>query len=186
MTQRTFSATTLRQDLLLALFLVALCVVMRLLPHMSNFSPVAAAALFAGATLNRRWLAVAVPIVAMLASDAFIGSYGWRMMTVVYGALALPAVIGMLIRGWRTSTVAIGGAFASTLTFFAITNFAVWALSTLYAPDLRGLLECYVAALPFLKYTAAGDLFWSIALFGGWALLRRRAGRPDAALVPQS
>jgi hypothetical protein len=185
MTQRTQSATTLRQDLLLALFLVVLCVVMRLVPHVSNFSPVAAAALFAGMTLKTRWLAIAVPLAAMLVSDAFLGGYGWQMMAAVYGALALPAVIGLFARNQRIAYVAIGGALASSLIFYAITNFAVWALSTLYTPDVKGLLECYVAALPFLKYTIAGDLFWSVALFGGAALLRRHTERSDAALAPQ-
>jgi Family of unknown function (DUF6580) len=185
MTPRTDSATTLRQDLLLALFLVVLCVVMRLLPHVSNFSPIAAAALFAGMTIKARWLAIAVPLAAMLASDAFLGGYGWQMMAVVYGALALPAVIGMFARKARVAYVAIGGALASSLIFYVITNFAVWALSGLYSPDVKGLLECYVAALPFLKYTVAGDLFWSVALFGGAALLRRRAEHSGAALAPQ-
>jgi hypothetical protein len=73
MTPRTSTTTTLRQDLLLALFLVVLCVDMRLVPHVSNFSPVAAAALFAGATFSRRALAVAVPLAAMLVSDAILG-----------------------------------------------------------------------------------------------------------------
>jgi hypothetical protein len=185
MTPRTSTASTLRQDLLLALFLVVLCVIMRLLPHVSNFSPIAAAALFAGMTIKARWLAIAVPLAAMLSSDAFLGGYGWQMMAAVYGALALPAVIGMFARNQRVATVAIGGALASSLIFYAITNFAVWALSTLYTPDFKGLLECYIAALPFLKYTVAGDLFWSVALFGGAALLRRRTERSDAALAPQ-
>jgi hypothetical protein len=185
MTPRTSTATTLRQDLLLALFLVVLCVVMRLLPHVSNFSPIAATALFAGMTIKARWLAIMVPVAAMLLSDAVLGSYGWLMMAAVYGALALAAVIGMFARKARVAYVAIGGALASSLIFYVITNFAVWALSTLYTPDFRGLLECYIAALPFLKYTVAGDLFWSVALFGGAALLRRRAERPDPALAPQ-
>jgi len=178
MTPRTDSATTLRQDLrqdlLLALFLVVLCVALRLPPHVSNFSPVAAAALFAGMMLQRRWLAVAVPLAAMLLSDAVLGGYGWPMMAVVYAALALPAVIGMLARGRRVWPAAIGGALASSLIFYTMTNFAVWALTGLYSADAKGLLECYVAALPFLKYTVAGDLFWSVALFGGAFLLRRR------------
>jgi hypothetical protein len=186
MTPRTQSATTLRQDLSLALFLVVLCVVMRLLPHVSNFSPVAAAALFAGMTIKTRWLAIAVPLAAMLVSDAFLGGYGWQMMAAVYGALALPAAIGMLARKMRVAYVAIGGALAASLIFYVITNFAVWALSTLYTPDVKGLLECYVAALPFLKYTVAGDLFWSVALFGGAALLRQRTERSDTTLAPQA
>ena len=51
------------------------------------------------------------------------------MMAVVYAALALPAVIGMLARGQRVWPVAIGGALASSLIFYATTNFAVWAFS---------------------------------------------------------
>src|SRR5882672_3466236 len=60
---------SLRADLLLALALIGLCVAARMLPHVSNFSPVAAAALFAGAMLGRRSLALLVPIAAMLISD---------------------------------------------------------------------------------------------------------------------
>jgi hypothetical protein len=107
------------------------------------------------------------------------------MMAAVCGARALPAVIGMFAQKVRVATVAIGGALAASLIFYVVTNFAVWALSTLYTPDVKGLLECYVAALPFLKYTIAGDLFWSIALFGGAALLRRRIERSDATLARQ-
>ena len=36
-------------------------------------------------------------------------------------------------------------------------------------------MECYVAALPFWGRTLAGDLFFSGALFGIYALLARRA-----------
>jgi hypothetical protein len=36
----------------------------------------------------------------------------------------------------------------------------------MYAPDAAGLLKCYVAALPFLKNSIMGDLFWTAVLFG--------------------
>src|SRR5262245_5928721 len=55
MTDRTDQSTrSLRADFVLALALIALCVAARLLPHVQNFSPVAAAALFAGAVMGRR------------------------------------------------------------------------------------------------------------------------------------
>jgi hypothetical protein len=48
----------------------------------------------------------------------------------------------------------------------------------MYSLDAAGLIKCYVAALPFLQYSVAGDLFWGAALFGGaWmiqALARNR------------
>ena len=173
------NAPTLRADLLLALALIGLCVAARLLPHVSNFSPVAAAALFAGAMLGRRSLALVVPLAAMLIGDLVLGFYHWQVMATVYAALALPALIGMIARSSRVWLLAIGGALASALVFFVTTNFAVWAFGGMYSLDSAGLLQCYTAALPFLKYTAAGDLFWSVALFGGAALLRTVTGQPQ-------
>ena len=43
--------------------------------------------------------------------------------------------------------------------------------------DMAGLIQCYVMALPFLKYTVAGDLFWCAALFGGAWLVQRMSAR---------
>jgi hypothetical protein len=57
---------------------------------------------------------------------------------------------------------------SSSLLFFATTNFAVWAFSGMYAHDLHGLVLCYVAALPFLWNTVAGDALWTTLLFGCW------------------
>ena len=45
----------------------------RLLPHPPNFAPVTAMALFAGATLADRRLALVVPLAAMLTSDLALG-----------------------------------------------------------------------------------------------------------------
>jgi hypothetical protein len=170
------NAPSLRADLLLALALVGLCVAARLLPHLSNFSPVAAAALFAGAMIGRRSLALLVPVAAMLVGDLTLGFYEGRVMAVVYAALALPALIGMLARHHRPWLIAIGGALTASLIFYVTTNLAVWAFGGLYSFDFAGLVQCYIAALPFLKYTVAGDLFWSVALFGGASLLRAMTG----------
>ena len=58
-----------------------------------------------------------------------------------------------------------------SLIFFAASNFAVWAFSGMYGLTWHGLTECYVAALPFLQTTVAGDMFWTAVLFGGaWAV----------------
>jgi hypothetical protein len=156
-----------RADLALAMGLVGLDVVARLAPHAPNFTPVAASALFAGAVLRSRTLALAVPLAAMLASDFILGGYDWRVMGVVYAALALPALLGRWGRA-RGAIVLVPLALFSSLFFFATTNFAVWAFSGMYTHDLAGLVQCYVAALPFLQNTIIGDMFWTTLLFGGW------------------
>ena len=172
-----------RAELALAMGLVALDVVVRLAPHAPNFMPVPASALFAGAVLRSRTLALAVPLAAMVVSDLVLGWHDWRVMGVVYAALALPALLGMWGRA-RAAIVLVPLTLSSSLLFFATTNFAVWAFTGMYAHDLHSLMHCYVAALPFLQNTVIGDMFWTTLLFGAWwgaqALLSR--DRPQAAV----
>jgi hypothetical protein len=172
--------TPLQPDLLLVLFLIGFDVAARLLLHTWNVSPVAASALFAGMMLRRPWLALLVPLGAMALSDLFIAGDDWRVRAVVYAALALPAVAGILARRFSASRVVVPAALSCSLIFFAATNFAVWAFSGLYSLDTAGLVQCYVAALPFLKYTVAGDLFWVAVLFGGAWLVQRLTTRTAA------
>jgi hypothetical protein len=154
-------------EVALAMGLVGLDVVARLAPHAPNFTPVAASALFAGTVLRSRTLALAVPLAAMLASDFVLGGYDWRIIAVVYAALALPALLGRWGRA-RGAIVLAPLALSSSLFFFATTNLAVWAFSGMYTHDLAGLIHCYVAALPFLQNTIIGDMFWTTLLFGAW------------------
>jgi hypothetical protein len=170
----------IRAEVLLVLFLVGFDVVARLLMHVPNVSPVAASALFAGMTLHRRSLALLVPLAAMLIGDAFVGFYDWRVMIVVYAAMLLPAVAGILASRYRPSRVVVPAVVACSLIFFATTNFAVWAFSGMYSPDTAGLMQCFTLALPFLKYTMAGDLFWAAVLFGGAWLVQRLTARTNA------
>jgi hypothetical protein len=101
-------------------------------------------------------------------------------MAVVYAALTLPAVAGILARRYRASRVIVPTILACSLIFFITTNFAVWAFSALYSLDMAGLLNCYAAGLPFLKYTVIGDLFWAAVLFGGAWLVQRLTARTAA------
>jgi hypothetical protein len=154
-------------ELSLAMSLVGLDIVARVAPHAPNVTPIAASAVFAGMVLRSRALALAVPISALLLSDLVVGSYDWRIMGVVYAALALPALLARWARA-RPVVVLAPLVLSSSLLFFATTNFAVWAFSGMYADDLRGLVHCYVAALPFLWNTVAGDVLWTALLFGTW------------------
>jgi hypothetical protein len=154
-------------ELSLAMSLVGLDIVARLAPHAPNVTPIAASAVFAGMVLRSRALALAVPISALLVSDLVVGSYDWRIAGVVYAALALPALAARWGRA-RPVVVLAPLVLSSSLLFFATTNFAVWAFSGMYADDLRGLVHCYVAALPFLWNTVAGDVLWTALLFGTW------------------
>lgn len=151
--------------------LIVAAAVARILPHPWNFTPVGAVALFAGAHLRSRRLAYAVPLAAMLASDLVIGLHA--LMPVVYACFALTVGIGGVLRGRRTLLPIAGATLASSVLFFVVTNFAVWALGGWYPLSLSGLIACYVAGIPYFRNTLLGDALYAAVLFGGVALAER-------------
>lgn len=144
----------------------------RLLPHPANVTPVAALALFAGAQFERKWLAFAVPLAAMLLSDLVIGFYPG--MWVTYLAFAAIACIGFALRGRARALPVIGASLAGSAAFFLMTNFALWLPHDLYPKTWEGIIAGYIAALPFFTHTVLGDLFYAGLLFGGFTLAERR------------
>jgi hypothetical protein len=158
----------------LAVALIGLDVIARVAPHAPSFSPVAASALFAGMVIGRRY-ALLVPLAAMVLSDALLGFDDWRMRLVVYAALTLPAVLGLMARNARWP-VAFPLAVASSVIFFVVSNFAVWLFGAMYTHDPAGLAQCYVAALPFFQNALIGDLLWTAGLFGSLWMVRLAFG----------
>jgi hypothetical protein len=120
----------------------------------------------------------------MALSDAMLGFYSGIWIT--YLAVALIVVIGWLSLS-RISILSVGGAaIASSVTFFAVSNFGTWAFSGMYPHTVAGLSACYVAAIPFFQNTVAGDLFYATLLFGGFRVAellmpRLRAGQAQPA-----
>ncbi len=168
-------------DLGLVAFLIAFDVAARLLPHAPGVWPVAASALFAGRMLRIPALALVVPLLATALSNFALPGDDWRVTLVVFAAICVPALAGMLARRWQGALPVVAAMLSCSLIFFAATNFAVWAFNGMYPMNFQGLVQCYVAALPFLDKTVIGDLFWTAVLFGGaWAVahgpaLARRA-----------
>lgn len=186
----TRAPRTLSTDFVAVAFLVGLDVAARLLPHAPDFTPVAATALFAASVLRIRALSVLVPLVGLILGDAMLGFYDLRVMAVVYAALALPACAACLSGRLRRPAMVVPVLLSSSLSFFLVTNFAVWAFSPMYAANAAGLVKCYIAALPFLQNMVAGDLFWGLVLFGGCWLARNvrtvKAAAINAVAAPSA
>ena len=163
---------------------IAVAALLRLVPHPPNFSPIDAMALFSGAYVGRRPLAFVAPLAALLLSDLVLGFY--HGLATVYATVALIVVIGWLVSSRRTPLRIGAGALAGSVIFFVITNFGMWLFSGFYPVTYAGLVACYTAAIPFFQNTVAGDLFYTVLLFGGFALAERllprlRAGEPQPA-----
>ena len=159
-----------RAMLLVAMILGAAA--LRLVPHPSNFTPIGALALFAGAQFDDKRWAFIVPLAAMFLSDMVIGFHSG--MPVIYGAFAVIACLGFLLKEKKTALRITTASLVAATFFFAVSNFAVWAFDRLYPLTFQGLVTCYIAAIPFFQNWLAGTLFYSAVLFGGFALAERR------------
>jgi hypothetical protein len=152
--------------------MIFLAAASRLIPHPPNFTPLAAMALFGGAYISNKRMAFGLPLAALLLSDAVLGFY--HDMIWVYGSFALIVCLGLQLQSRRRLRPIAGAALASSVLFFALTNFGVWASAGMYPRTLGGLGACYVAAIPFFQNTIAGDLVYTALLFGGFALLEKK------------
>lgn len=170
--------------LVFLLMIVGISIATRLLPHPPNFAPIAALALFAGVYASRisKWYLL-LPLGAMLLSDMFLGFYEWKIMAFVYVSFLIIAVSGLLIRKYKNFGTIVLGSLGSAILFYLTTNFAVWAFTGMYAPNLEGLLLSYSMALPFFKFTIAGNLIYAGLFFGAYEAALAFATQRKAATI---
>ncbi len=153
----------------------------RMLPHPPNFTPIAAIALFGGACMTNKKFAFIIPLLAMLISDCIYIPYSdstgfHNTMLYVYASFIIITFIGMYMRNNPKTGNIILASLISSVLFFLITNFAVWAASG-FQFGMSGLLTTYVAGIPFYNNsilgsfflnTVMGDLFYCGLLFGSF------------------
>ena len=139
----------------IVLAFVLLAVVVRLVPHPPNFTPITALALFGATTFKNRILGTLLPLIAMAISDLYLGFYSISIW--VYSSFLIISLLGHYLKKINTKGILI-----SSLIFFLVTNFGVWLYG--YPLTIEGLLLCYTMAIPFLINSIAGDLFFSYVL----------------------
>jgi hypothetical protein len=179
----------LNSQFFLVLATLVAVIALRLVPHLPNFSPLCAIALFGAAHFRNRWLAYTLPLVAIVISDVLVNNILYAQyfngFTLFYEGCwwqyAAYAVIVLGATAWFqrgiSAVTVLGGAFGASLIFFLLSNFGVWAGSAMYPQNAAGLMACYAAGLPFLQTTLASDVLFSGVLFGVFALVERLSQR---------
>jgi uncharacterized protein DUF6580 len=164
------------------LFLVfAVAVHARFLPLPYSFAPVTAALLYFGARRPARemW----IPVAALAASGLYLSRsvYGYPFsadLLVTWAWYAGMILLGGLLAQKATALRIGATSLAASVSFFLVSNFAVWAVWSMYPKTATGLAACYVAGLPFFRNAVVSDLFF-VALFFGIGYLvshRQEAG----------
>lgn len=154
---------------MIAITLVGFGLMCRLWIETPNVQPVIAIALFGGMIFRQKWLAFMCPILVLAITDLRTGGYELSLLLSVYCSIALCGLIGWMISR-NHETIRLGGlmgaATLSAILFFVFTNAAVWLFTSWYQPTLAGMLACYGAGLPFLKYTVLSTLFFAGLFYG--------------------
>jgi hypothetical protein len=144
-------------------------VLLRLLPHVPNFTPIGAMALFGGVYLRKRY-AFFIPLVAMIVSDFFLGFSA--STPAVYGSFLITVGMGIWLKNHKSAQNIILSSLISSSIFYLLTNFNFWYPKALYARTFSGMIESYVMALPFFRPTVFGDLFYTGLFFGGYEVIK--------------
>ncbi len=164
---------------MLAYLFVLFAVAIRFLPHPLAFTPVAASLLFFGARGSRRQMWA--PFLLLAASDVILTKliyaypFSWDHF-VTWAWYAAILWLGTKLGAKANPLRVIGAALASSVSFFLLSNLAVWAAWDMYPKNPGGLMMSYAAGLPFFRRGIEGDLLFTIAMFATPVALRALAG----------
>jgi hypothetical protein len=178
----------------LAAFVVA-AALSRVYQPVPNFTAIGALAVISAIAAPRAWMTFFLTWAAMLMGDLLLaqqrGTVGWSPELHSYIGFGLVAALAMLARReprfWKAATAGLAGG----LVFFLYSNGVVWVQSAysggaspaaIYPADMGGLIECYLAGVPFYRSMLQGDLLFLplgyAAMVGVMALERRLAAAP--------
>jgi hypothetical protein len=171
---------------MLAYLFVVLAVAVRFMPHPWHFTPIAASLLFFGAYRSRRELWF--PLVLLALSDVFLTKVIYHLpllgdQIVTWAWYAAVPLLGTRLRKHLKPVWIMSSALASSISFFLLSNFGVWAAYELYPKTLSGLITCYAMAVPFFRGTLAGDLLFTPVLFAVPAVIRQLRESRDRGTV---
>lgn len=153
-----------------------------------NFTPIGAMALFGGAYFTQKWKSLFVPLITLFISDIVInvfvydGSYGimYKGWFFVYISFGLAVFIGKwLMRSISIKNLLIS-AVSVSLVHWIIADFGVWLGGCLdittglpYTNDIKGLMKCYILALPYMKSFLLSTVLYSTLMFGIFELAQK-------------
>lgn len=147
---------------------IILLAISRIIPHVPNFTPVLAAALFAGATFENKKIGTISLLLSLFLSDILLQNiYGYG-----FHSLMIPIYLLILFINWigiklqnkiSYKNIGLYSILGSTI-FFIFSNLFVYFQGG-YGYNLNGFINCYIMAIPFYGYQLAGDMFYNFMIF---------------------
>lgn len=163
----------------LAIALILMAITTRFLPHYPNFTAVGAMGLFGGAYFTKQRWAFLIPFITLFVSDLILNNFVYEYTFNIYAlftyiGFGLVVLAGKSILTKVNAKNVIVASLSASIIFFLVSNLMSWYDNILYTKDLAGLMQCYIAGIPFLGSTVAGDLTYSAVLFGIYEWAKNR------------
>jgi hypothetical protein len=142
--------------------------------HWWAFTPVVASLLFFGAKMPRKYMWT--PVALLAGADVLLSRmYGYPFtadLLVSWAFYAGVAYLGsaMLSENAKPAKLVVAS-LGSSVTFFVLSNLAVWAFYPTYPHTFKGLATCFVAAIPFYRNQPVADLLFTMVFFSVPVLL---------------
>ena len=151
--------------------LIFIGVLSRLAPHVPNVTAVGGLAIFSGSRYGKI-RALGITVITMIVTDAIIGFHS--VMWATYGSLACSVLLANYFLKKRSFGRIVIVTLVSSLLFYLVTNFAVWAVAgSMYPKTFAGLMDSSMMGFPFFRNSLLGDFFYTGAFFGGFELIGR-------------
>ncbi len=143
------------KNLKLFILIFSILAFSRFIPHPPNFTSLIALSFYVPALLGLRY--VTFVIISFMLTDLILGFHQTLFFT--WGSVVLIGLISNYLS--KSFSQRLLGSLISVVIFFIITNFGVW-LTGMYGYDFKGLIACYVLAIPFFGYNLISTAILSI------------------------
>jgi hypothetical protein len=91
--------------------------------------------------------------------------FGWFTLFAYSCYLYYGYAAHRLLRRSNNTLKQVAVAVSGSTVFFIVTNFGSWLTLGIYPMSAQGLIECYVAALPFYGWQVFADVLFSTVWF---------------------
>ena len=146
------------------LYALGIILISRFLPHPPNFTPIISLAILMPIFFKKDQISLILIISGMFITDIFLGFYSTFIIT--YLTLILIFYFNKIFLKNINFKNLIFTSLISSVIFFILTNFGVWAFGNMYEKNMMGLFNCYYLAIPFFHNTVLSTtLFCLISYF---------------------
>ena len=153
----------MKNKIFIILLMTILLIMSRLITDIPNFTPTIALVIFTGYFIKNRYTVLLIILISQGISDFYIGLHD-SMLFIYFSFLLIAFISPLVIKKLNLSSV-ITASLIGPVIFFIISNFGVWYSMNIYSNDMRGLIECYLAGVPFFDETLISTLLFSITIY---------------------